>query len=178
MSIISELREIIEAGYQVRLARPGMEAEFIHGYPLCVRGNLLLLQDVEEFRPDGYSMVRVCDIEDLRSGNYERFSERVLRDEGWTPRVPADIEVGDFQHLFETFHRSGEIVIVECESNEDEDFYIGRVTGVTEDHVDIHYFNALAELDPHPTRVDLHHITRAQFRNRYIGVYDRYVERV
>src|SRR5215216_1943708 len=86
-SIAEQLGRAIAMRQQVRLAREAIGAANVHGFPLEVSDQLVLLAQVEDWRLDGYTLVRLGDVSEVRSGELERFSERVLEGEGELARL-------------------------------------------------------------------------------------------
>jgi len=146
--------------------------------PLAIGRSLVLLQNIDDFDLDGYVVLPRNDVASVRSDESERFVERVLRDEGELRNVsppPFPVALDSWAGLFSTIAAAGEIIIVECEANPDEDFCIGVVTGVTDGAVGIHQFDFVAMWDDAPTVVAYDDITRVRFGDRYSRVFPRYL---
>jgi hypothetical protein len=173
------LRRATQRKEAVRIARHGAAAPHVYGFPLAVGRSHVLVRDVDDFDVDGFTVLPLRDVADVRSSERERFLERVLRDEGQLRAVNAPrfaLGLGDWSEVFSTLGRAGEIVIVECERPPDDIFCIGVVTGLAPDAVGIHQFDATAVWDPAPTVVPFEQITRVRFDERYIHVFARYVD--
>ena len=162
----------------VRIAREGSNLPHVYGFPIAVGPSLILLRHVADFDVDGFIVMPLRDIANVRSDNNERFLERVLSDEGQLGkrRAPTiSLAVESWSGVFRALGAEREIVIVECERKDGEDFCIGVVTGVTDDSVGIHQFDAVADWDPAPTIVPFDDITHVRFGDRYTSVYAHYV---
>jgi hypothetical protein len=111
--------------------------EFILEVAVSLGRDWVLLQQFHDFCPDGFTALRLRDITEIRSGEYERHWERMVEAEGLLDQVgaPEDVSLEDTSHLLKALHQRGQNVIVECEDPEDdiEDFYIGQVLSV-DDH--------------------------------------------
>jgi hypothetical protein len=181
------LRRAIARRESVKIARTGPSQPNVYGFPLAIGRTLVLLHALTDFDLDGFQVLPLRLVTDVRSGEYERFLERVLRDEGtlrevWPARGKphrADLPLAGWPELFRALGPSEELVIVECEDREpdgeEQDFFIGPVIGVTDDAVGVHHFDATATWDPSPSAVPFDEITRVRFDERYIRVFARYV---
>lgn len=168
-SVRQDLQLALDHRQQVRLERPGMDTEHLHGIPLALGDELVLLRVVDDFRLDGYSVVRIGDVESLRSNEYERFVERVLHDRGLLADVGrvAPVPVDNWASLLAVLRESRTITIVECEAADVEEFYIGRVCTVGVDAVEVLEFSPMAEWEEEPCRIALADITRVRFLDGY-----------
>src|SRR5262245_27808393 len=127
----------------VRIVRRGTNLYTVYGFPLAIGKSLVLICAIDEFDVDGFIVLPLRDITDVRSGEIERFTERVLRDrrEIRHVRSPAfPMGVGDWSQVFSRLGGEREIVIVESERKDDNALCIGVVTGLTPDSVGIHQF--------------------------------------
>jgi hypothetical protein len=180
------LRRAIARQESVKIERTGRSQPNVYGFPLAMGRALVLLHAVTDFDLDGFEVLPVDVVTDVRSGEYERFLERVLRVEGslrevWPARGArrrAELPLDDWRGLFQALGASGELVIVECEDrdeDDDQDFFIGPIVGVSDDAVGVHHFDATAAWDPAPSVVPFDEITRVRFDERYTRVFARYV---
>src|SRR5690242_17398410 len=117
------LRRAIDHRESVKIERMGRQRSAIYGFPLAVGQQLVLVHAVPEFDPDGFHVLPIDQITHVRSGDCERFLERVLRDEHrlrevWPARgqpLYAELPLENWRTLFEALGALGELVIVECE---------------------------------------------------------------
>jgi hypothetical protein len=173
-----ELQDAAKAKRLVRIERARFPAEFAEGVPLAVGSDLVLLAlvDVDHFRPNGYGIFRLADVSDVRSDEYERFMERVLEAEG----TPADrleapgVRIDDWRHAALDAVRNGELVIVEAEESQEDEFWLGRIADVDEDGIWLLPLGALGEWDHEAVAITYGEITQMRFRERYAEVYARY----
>lgn len=173
-----ELERARAAGELVRIEREAIQAEAVTGFPLVVGADLLLLQRLDDFDLAGYALLRVADVTDVVTSEVERFTERVLRDEDQLrlirpprPEVPA----GEWTEVFAALADTRRVVIVESEDFDDEEFYIGRIVGLTRDAVIFHHFDAVGVWDDEPTAIPFAEITRVRFDERYTTVFEPYI---
>lgn len=165
---------------KVHLTR-GFPSEPRHnGFVLALGDEWVLLQQFHDFYPEGYTTVRVRDITDVRSGEYERHWERMLAAEGLLDRVaaPGDVPLDDVPRLLTALQRRGQNVILECEDPDEdvEDFYIGQILSVDEDSVRFANFDGLGRWDDAPHMIPFGEITKLQFETLYVQTFSKYLE--
>jgi len=136
---------------------------------LALGDELVLLRVVDDFRLDGYFVARVADVKALRSNEYERFVERVLKDRGLWDDVgrTAPVPVDDWTSVLAALRAAGAIAIIECEAAPVEEFYIGKVCAIPDGVAEILEFTATAEWDEEPSDIALAEITRVRFLDGY-----------
>ena len=163
----------------------GRQRSAIYDFPLAVGQQLVLVHAVPEFDPDGFHVLPIDQITHVRSGDCERFLERVLRDEHrlrevWPARgqpLYAELPLENWRTLFEALGALGELVIVECEGRRvKQDFFLGPVIAVARDAVGMRDISPTAKLDPAPSVVPFASITRVHFAERYTRVFSRYAD--
>jgi hypothetical protein len=183
MDVKRALRRAVAHHESVKIIRRTRDELNIYGFPLAVGRALVLLRAVHDFNLEGYIVLPLERITHVRSGVNERFLEHVIRDDGqlrrvWPPLAApiwADLPLDAWQKLFRTLGATRQIAIVECETRDEDGFFIGPVVGVAEHAVGIHHFDATAVWDPAPTEVLFKTITCVRFDERYTQVYTRYV---
>lgn len=177
------LRRAIDRRESVKIDRKGRERSPVFGFPLAVGRHLVLVHAVPDFDPDGFQVLPIDQIAHVRSGEYERFLERVLRDEDrlrgiWPARGQPPYTVlplDNWRTHFEALAAREEMVIVECERRRvKQDFFIGPVIAVAEGAVGMRYITPTAEWDAEPSVVPFAEITRVRFAERYTQVLSRY----
>lgn len=175
-----QLWALVGTWKMVRLTR-GFPSDPMHnGFVLALGREWVLLQQFHDFYPEGYTALRVRDITEVRSGEYERHWERMLAAEGLLDQiaVPGDVSLDDIPQLLKALQRRGQNVIVECEdSDEDaEDFYIGQILSVEEDSVCFAHFDGLGRWDDAPYAIAFGEITQVQFETPYVQTFSKYLE--
>jgi hypothetical protein len=175
-----QLQSLVGTRKKVRLTR-GFPSEPRHnGFVLALGREWVLLKQFHDFYQEGYTAVRVRDITDVRSGEYERHWERMLAAEGLLDRITAagDVPLDDIPQLLKALQRRAQNVIVECEDpNEDvEDFYIGQILSVDEDSVCFANFDGLGQWDDAPHTIPFGEITKVQFETPYLQTFSKYLE--
>jgi hypothetical protein len=178
-ALSEQVRAAIERHQQVRLAREGIAARNVHCFPFQMAGELLLVQEVDDFALDGYAVLRLRDVTEVRSGECERFCERVLEGEGVLAQVrPPEppVALASWPALFASLQAAPwPLVILDSEEYEDEPMYVGRVVGAGADAVSFRYVDALGAWDAEPDGIPYEDITAVRFGDRYTTILARYI---
>jgi hypothetical protein len=145
--------------------------------PLALGSELLLFQEVNPdlLLPDGFSVLRLADVEEVDARNWERVVERALSDEGRLPQpdtVPV-LPLDGWQALLAELRARGERVVVECEEYDDE-FFLGPIAGFEQDGVEILPIDTAGRWEDDTWTVEYDGITRVSFGTRYIQVFSRH----
>jgi hypothetical protein len=151
------------------------------GFVLGLGRDLVLLHQFHDFYPEGYTALRVNDIKRVRSGEHERFWDRMIRGEGLMKHVGIAYEVplDDYESLLTALHERGQHVIVECENRNTadyDDFFIGRIVAMDNDSVSLLSFDSMGSWDDEPSNIAFSDITQIQFDTPYINTITKYVK--
>lgn len=178
-AIQKELQAYAGTLKKVRITRSIPNDLTLNGFVLGVGREWVLLHQFHDFYPDGFALLRVKDVVEIRSGAYERHWERMLKKEGTMKQVPKRCEVplqstSSALNFLKT--RRGN-AIVECEDEKEaiEDFYIGRVLKVGKTLVDFANFDALGQWDKSAHKIQINEITKIQFDTPYARVFSKYL---
>jgi hypothetical protein len=155
-------------------AIPG--SEILHGFVLGKSSSLVLLQVVREFHLDGYSIVRVRDLEGVLCRREEKFFQKMLKAEGVVPdeatKAPA---LGSMASALKSLSRRAGIVSIECETPDDDEFYAGTINGVAGRTAKVRTFDVLGKWDAKPEMVDVRMITLVSWDTEYLRVFAKHV---
>ncbi|HEU4880823.1 MAG TPA: hypothetical protein VFT45_01220 [Longimicrobium sp.] len=148
----------------------------LSGFPLTLGSRLLLLREVnaELLLPDGFAVVRLQDVAEVRCTEWEQAVQRALAGESRLPD-PADtpaVRLDGWAGMLADLHAGGEPVSLECEDDEDA-YFLGIITAVGAESVDLLHVSADGRYDDEPWTVDHDGITRVVFRSRYVQVFSR-----
>lgn len=158
----------------------GGEESSVLGFPLKIAKNFILMQREEDFRLDGYSILRKDQFDSIRNNKFDKTHKKILKKEGVTERdygIAYDIEMADWQAIFESLKRHDQHVIIECEDMEEPMFLIGPIKKVNKKSVSIQYYDPTALLDEKPTKIDYEDITIVRFDERYLNVFRNYLRK-
>ncbi|HWB06901.1 MAG TPA: hypothetical protein VG796_28005 [Verrucomicrobiales bacterium] len=173
-----ELKEFQQRRDLVSIERAGIDAYSIQAFILDFSRELVLLQKIDDFRPDGLLVLRCADISGCKSGATNQFQKTLLQEEGVLEKV--DFRFRAPLQSFDSFLNwlpPDEIVILEDELCDKTDFLIGPVLSVDESVVSIRYITGAGNWENEPQEMSIDRITSCQIRSSYISFYARYVQR-
>lgn len=173
------LKKFITKKDYVQIYRMVQEgAANISGFLLEVSDDFLLVQNEEEFRLEGYSIIRKDHFDAIRCSKSEKKIKQILKAEGIIDKkygiskaVPLASWASIFQHLKEEDHH----VIVECEDLEKPTFNIGAIIDISKKAVQIKHFTAEGIIKKKPKKIAFKNITLVRFDDRYINLYRKYL---
>jgi hypothetical protein len=151
-----------------------------NGFVLGVSDTLVLVQQFHDFYCEGYTAIRLADVESVRSGEHERLWERMMTGEGImeTVGIQDPPSIADMSQLLASLAERGRNISVECESLEDpdeDDFLIGRITDLDVGKVVLRDFDALGNWGAELEEIALDAITKVQFDTPYINTFSKYL---
>lgn len=178
--IRDELLAVAGTPQKVRLTRSFPGDSDHNGFVVAIGREWVLIHSFHDFYPEGHAVLRIADITEFRSGEYERVWERMLAAEGLLAGIepPGDVSLKDISHLLSSLHRRRHNVIIECEDLDDEDddeFYIGRIVSVENDAVRFAPFDALGNWDEMGVILPFDVITQVQFDTPYVRTFSKYL---
>jgi hypothetical protein len=171
------LRHALARRQFVKISRRGDAGVGVYGFPLAVGPRLVLLHEVKDFDVDGFTVLLLADITGVRSGDSERFVERALRDSGELAGARPGrraLQIGEWKDVFAALGATGEIVMIEGDPSAAEEFFVGKVVGLTQDAVGFHHVDAMAVWDPEPIVIPFTSVRQVWFGTRYTRVFARY----
>jgi len=167
---------------KIRIERPYPGATYINGFVHDVSDTLVLIQQFHDFYCEGYTIIRIPDIVNIRSDEYERFFEVIMKGEGLLDLVAYTINVPLFNitSSLSYFSKTKEHIIIECESvtNDNQDrFYLGKVSEIEGTTVWFVEINPLGTFEHEEIGISLEEISRIQFDTPYINIFSKYIGR-
>ena len=183
IGIRKQLNRYVRSNKKIRIERHFSNDECINGFIHDISELLLVVQQFHDFYCEGYSIIRLSDLSDFRSDQYERFFEKMLMGEGLLDQVEykKNVPITNLKTSLSYFNEKNENIIIECESSdnpEDNEFYIGKISEIKEGDVWFIGFNALGEWDKEEVAIKIADITRIQFDTPYINILSKYVQRI
>ncbi|WP_425617413.1 hypothetical protein NA78x_001089 [Anatilimnocola sp. NA78] len=176
--IYKQLRSHVGTGEIVRIERSFPGEPVSHGFVVALSSDLLMLHQFHDFSPDGHTVLRVGDVSDVRSGEYERQWEKMLAGEGIPIDFSSDLPITDMATLADSLLHRSVPVIIHCEDKlrDLEDFYIGNVLSVDGANVSFVSFDALGKWDKEPLTIPIGDITRWEIDTTYATKFSKYLE--
>jgi len=175
-AVTEALQAAIDAGRKVQFARAAFEQDAWNGFPLVLGDELVLARTLHDFALDGFSILRVADLTEVRSGEVERFFERVIKAEGLDRDLapPKPVLLRSMRTALESVRAHYRYAIVECEGADDDAFYLGEIARVDDEALHLHYIHVDGTRDREPTRIPLDDITLVRFDEAYLRLYGKY----
>lgn len=174
----SLLSRLIHQQQLASISREPIDDRRLQAFPLQCSPHLLLVQYVYDFHTDGLMVIRRPDITAIESSATDRFQRALLSEAGSLHAVPW--EQTRCLDSFTTFLAelpTDSMVILERESVDLSDFWIGRLKEVANDRAVLHEFTGTARWLDEPTDVDLSDLTSCQIGTRYIQFYEDYFKK-
>ena len=174
-STTKALQEAVAQGRLVHVVRREPLVR-LNGFPVALGTRLLLIRELNPdlLMPDGFWIVRLQDVLEVGSAEWEQTVERALAAESRLPAVadaPA-VRLDGWAGALADLHARGEPLAVDCEDEEDA-YFLGTITALGTDSVDVLHIATDGRWESEPWTVDHDGITRVVFRSRYIDVFSR-----
>ena len=130
----------------------------------------------DDFIFNGYSIYRFKDVTKVKIKNDK--CDEMLRKEGLinTLAVP-DVDITNWQSVFEGLLVIGQNIIIEKQTIDDEDseFVIGNIEQIYKHFVYVQHFDADGVWQDEPYKIPYAEITNVIFANRYISVFSKHI---
>ena len=173
-----QLDEHISQRDLIAISRSDFDSNKMQGFPLAYSRQLLLLRYVHDFYLDGLLLIRRCDITDSNCRQTDKFQRKLLETE-------HKLKKGVFRndHVIENFTSFIEglgtetIVIIENETRNNSQFYIGLVASVDAESVHVQEFSGAGNWEHNATCIPVNEITCCQIETNYINFYARHFSR-
>lgn len=174
--VLEMLQGAIDRGEKVRFVRAGFDTESWNGFPLMLGDDLVLVRTLDDFRFDGFAVLRLRDVSAVRSGDDERFFERVLRAEGLFEHLapPKPILLQSMRTVIESVRAHYRYAILECEGNGDEAFFLGEIARVDDEYAWLHYIQVNGTREREASRVPLDEVTTVRFDEQYVNLFGKH----
>lgn len=163
-------------GHLVQVQRAGVSAAAWNGFVVGVGETCLLLATVREFVQDGYALMRLADVTQVRRGDTEVFFELVMQREGlWPPKDPHPLDASDlmeFDAALRGIQRAAGWAIMENEP--EATFEIGRLVFVGATSVRYRWVTVDGRLLHEVEEVPLDDLTLVRFGEHYLRMFARH----
>lgn len=176
-AILEVLDRAIERRQKVQLERvTGGRTTYWNGFPIERTADFVMVRTLDDFRLDGFAVLRLGDVVAARSGDPERFFERVLRAEGLMERMPSPgpIRLDGWMSVVEDVRARHKHAIVECEALDEPEFYLGELLDVDHESLRLAYIHVNGTKEIEPMRVMLDDVTLLRFGERYLELFAKY----
>lgn len=148
----------------------------LNGYLLDMSETLVLMHSFDDFDPDGYTVIRIEDVTDLRRSPFEEWWDHMVAAEGLLGGLenPPRVDLTDMRSAIESIAAQYDQMIVECEEADDERFYIGKLVEAGDEEISFRSYDALGYWDKEPEAIRIDEITKLQCDTPYIRIFSKY----
>ncbi len=150
----------------------------ITGFILSMTKDFLLLQVINEFMIDGFSIIRRDQFEGSRCNKFEKACKKILQAEGIIDKyygIGKSISLTSWQDIFLKLKELDYHIILECENKRNPKFLIGPIQEATKNKISIQYYDATGKLDKKFSDVKYKEITRVTFGDGYSTTFRKYL---
>ena len=146
------------------------------GYIVAYSKDFIILQESDDFRMLGYLVLPVAQIAEVRYNKADKYYDKIMVWEKEADKVslPYDIDLSNWNTIFQSIKGYQQTVIVECEDPSIGTFTIGPIVRITKKKVHISYFDAQGYIDEDPIGVEYTYINKVMFDDRYANVFGKY----
>lgn len=169
------IEEFIRNRDLVRIERAQIDTRILQAIPLAFSDTLLALLYVYDFHVDGLLFLRRDTVTDIRVNATAKFQRQLLQDAGC-----ISDELFSMPHKIDSFASllaglpANEITILEKETLNDSEFWIGRYVWREDETHWMHEFTGAGNWDDKVTQIDLEVVTCCQLDTNYIRFYQRH----
>lgn len=180
MKLNKKLRVLKDSRSLVTIRRKKIDGNSIQGFLLVHSDELIVIQYVYDFNLDGLMALKTSDVTSIESTMTDIFQTQLLAEEGQLSKVNFELKlnVDSWATLINELRPNFKFLILEAESSEPPNFYLGEILKATKDSVSIRCFSGAANWDDEISELALQDITALQAGNNYALVYERYFSRL
>lgn len=174
-----QLQNYIDCQNQIQIKRKRIDNNSLECIPLMLGEKLLLVQYLYDYDIDGYMIIRLKDITNIRNGESEKFYEYILKQEQIINQVkkPDLTNVDNWEGLLSELKMFEKNIIIECEDISGNDFYIGKIIEINKNRVSFLHFNPVGEWEKVPKEIIFKDLTAIRFETRYINIISKYLKK-
>lgn len=152
------------------------DCNYRYYYPLITNDKLFLSVEEDNFILDGYSIRRYVDLKKIRIRDDNCIE--ILKKEGIVDSIQTpDIDITNWETVFQSIKRLNRNIIVEKESLDDNEweFAIGRIDKIFKRFIYFFHFDADGIWGEEPIKIYYTDITTVSFGTRYVDVFSKYI---
>jgi hypothetical protein len=174
------LLEHIDYSSYIQINRDKIDDDSLSCIPLSIGKTLLFIKFYNDFSFDGYKILRIKDLTDVRYNATDQFFEEILIKEGLIVDEHQFV-VNKLDHWKDTFLELKTIdknIIIELEDYNGHglSFFIGKIIEIDNDSIYFHNFNSIGEWDENPVKILYKDISLVSFDDRYSRIISKYVK--
>lgn len=174
--------------------------EPVFGYLLALSDDLALFHTFADFDPDGYTIIRTEEVDEVRRSEHEELWDRMLAAENALSGLirPPEIDIDSMHDAIVSIAALNLHTIIETDDPDDEDedepyenneandeedddsgstqtFFLGVIVEAHDDFAEFHGYNGLGVWSEKPHIIWYSDITRIKFDTRYANTFARHV---
>lgn len=163
----------------VSVRRVELDSNSIQGFVLAHSEELVALQYVYDFNLDGFMILRLADITEIKCSLTSKFQKRLLEAEGLINKIPfgTAFDLMNWQSAISQLSKAHSLMILECEAGDEKDFALGRALKATKTGVQFRHFSGAGNWSEDTEELKYKDITSCQVNTNYANVYQRHFER-
>lgn len=143
--------------------------------PLQMSEKLVIVAPYTDFKPDGFEVVRLRDISNVRADEQAAFHEQVMQAEGvLTGLFPPKVSLESFPSLLTDLFALGEPVAVSGKQNV---LLLGTIEKAGKKKLRVRYVDGEGHVDEDPTRFAYEDISSVSFGSRYLKLVVQYADK-
>lgn len=143
--------------------------------PLQMSEKLVLVAPYTDFKPDGFEVVRLRDISNVRADEQAAFHEQVMQAEGVLKGlVPPQVSLESFPALLTDLFALDEPVAVSGKENV---LLLGTIEKAGKKKLRVRYVDGEGHVDEDPTRFSYDDISSVSFGSRYLKLVVQYADK-
>lgn len=170
------LSDAIARRSPVALMRKKIGAMPLLCIPLQMSEKLVLVAPYADFKPDGFEVVRLRDISNVRADEQAAFHEQVMQGEGVLSQLcPPRVSLENFPALLADLFALGEPVAV---SGKEDVLLLGTLEKAGKKKIRVRYVDGGGHVDEDPTRFAYEDISSVSFGNRYLKLVIQYADKM
>lgn len=158
----------------ITLNRKKLGLEPLLCIPLQMSENFALVAPYVDFMPDGYEVMRLRDISNVRADERAAFHEQVMHAEGVLSAITIpDVALDSFQSLLNDLFALGEPVAVSGKENV---LLLGTIEKAGKKKLRVRYVDGEGHIDEDPMRFPYESILSVSFGSRYLKLVVQYAD--
>ena len=143
--------------------------------PLQMSEKLVLVAPYTDFKPDGFEVVRLRDISNVRADEQAAFHEQVMQAEGvLRGLIPPQVSLESVPALLTDLGALGEAVAVSGKENV---LLLGTIEKAGKKKLRVRYVDGEGHVDEDPTRFSYDDISSVSFGSRYLKLVVQYADK-
>lgn len=170
------IKSCIGSNKQVSIEREEVDDEPITAIPIMVSQQLLLIHYLYDFYLDGFKVLCISDITNVKRGELEEFHDEIIYKEGilsllYTPKV----SISSWNDFFRTMMKENKLIDISLEKVQDgTTFFVGKIKSTQKAFLELQEVDALGYYKHETTKLYYKDITLVSFGNKYSELLDKY----